>query len=378
MNTLQNSIRCLAAIGLACATPQVMALSFNAGDTEVKIGGHIKLDVIATDYEAVPANSLEPLGRDYYAGPRSVPLDDGSGGVTLLDFHAKQTRLNLKTTTPFGDKTLTSFIEIDFQNSDAGNETISNSYQPRLRQAFIKYDNWLLGQTWSTFQNVAALPETVDFIGPSESTVFIRQPMIRYYAGPLQIAVENPHSRIGGATPDTRDDNTLPDLALRLNVGPLVVTGLLRSLESQDQGGLDESTLAGGLSISGKLALGRDDLKFMLTGGTGLGRYLGVISNLDAVVDASGDIEPLETVAGYLAYRHWWSPKARSSVVLGLFQGDDENGDIEEASSIHINYMYSPVKPLTLGLELMQARRENVGGAEGEFTRMQFGAKLAF
>ncbi len=369
----------LAGLGLALA-PAAAAVSLDVSGTAVNLGGYIKLDAMVTQYDARPSASLEPLGRDYYAGPRSVPLDDGSGGVTLTDMHAKQTRLWLRTTTPLeGGESLGTYVEIDFQNSSQGNETISNSFAPRLRQAYLTYGRWLLGQTWSTFQNVAALPETVDFIGPTESTVFIRQPMIRYSVGGLQLALENPETRVAGD--GTTDDNRIPDLVARygfkLSGVDLVAAALLRNLESQDsgEGGVDDATLGSGLSLSGKLALGRDDLKFMVTAGSGLGRYLGVLGNLDAVATESGEIDAIDAFAAYVGYRHFWSDSWRSTLVYGMFDGD---GDIDSASSIHLNLMHSPVQNLSLGVELIHAERENADGAEGEFQRLQFGAKLSF
>ncbi|ORE87330.1 hypothetical protein ATO7_09822 [Oceanococcus atlanticus] len=355
------------------------AASIELGDTTLTLGGYLKLDAMVSDYEARPSASLEPLGRDYYVGPRGIPLDDGSGGVTLTDFHVKQSRLWIKSATKLSNgETLGTHLELDFQNSGQGNETISHSYSPRLRQAFLTYGNWLFGQAWSTFQNVGALPETLDFIGPTESTVFIRQPMIRYTTGRFQLAVENPETRLAGEPVATTDDNRIPDFVARFNVSEsLVVAALARSLESQDgpAGGVEDSTIAGGLSVSGKVKLGRDDIKYMVTAGTGLGRYLGVLANLDANVDGNGEIDPIDSVAAFVAYRHFWNDKARSSLVLGTFDGD---GDIETASSVHLNYLYSPVKALTYGVEFIHALRENADGSEGSMNRLQFSAKLGF
>ncbi len=367
------------ATGLAMVLVQgtATAASIEAGNTRLTLGGYIKLDAMVTAYDARPGASLEPLGRDYYAGPRSVPLDDGSGSIKVTDFHAKQTRFFIKTQTQLDNAvTLGSYLELDFQNSSQGNETISNSAAPRLRQAYLTYGNWLFGQTWSTFQNVGALPETLDFIGPTESTIFIRQPMLRYSAGGLQVALENPETRVDSTT----DDDVIPDIVLRWNGGAgslkWSAAGLLRVLESQDgDAGADDSAVAGGISLSAKWLLQRDDVKFMVTAGSGLGRYLGVIANLDGTVDANGEIDPIDSWAGFVAYRHHWGDTTRSSIVLGHFNGD---GDIARASSVHVNFLYSPVKNLTTGLELMHAMRENADGAEGAFTRLQFSAKLAF
>lgn len=381
MKTTNLTLIGLGLVG-ACAAPLAQAVSWDVGNTKVTLGGYVKLDAMVTRYDARPGTSgdaLGVLGRDYYVGPLGVPLDDGGDDVTVFDAHAKQTRLILKTATALNNgQQLGTYVEADFLNSDAGNESISNSYQLRLRQAYLTYGNWLFGQAWSTFQNVAALPETVDFIGPTESTVFIRQPMIRYTRGPWQIALENPETRLSGDA--TTDDNSTPDLALRMNLmssdsTTLVLTGLLRSLESQDQPGTNDRNLGGGLSLSGIHKIGRDDVKFMLTAGSGLGRYLGVLANPDANVDAGGEIDPIDSVAAYVAYRHAWSEKARSSVVLGMFDGD---GAIESASSVHVNYMYSPVSTLTFGVEYLRADREDADGREGSFDRLQFGALLKF
>ena len=197
--------------------------------------------------------------------------------------------------------------------------------------------------------------------------------MIRYTKGRFQIALENPESRIAGDT--TTDDNSVPDLTLRWQAGPLVVAGLPRSIESQDPGGVDDSVIGGGISVSGKFAVGRDDIKFMATTGSGLGRYLGVLANFDAQVDAQGDLEAIDSSAAFVAYRHFWTPKTRSSFVFGTFDGD---GDVESAASIHVNLLHSVTSSLTTGVELMHAEREMASGAEGAMDRLQFSAKYAF
>ena len=90
---------------------------------------------------------------------------------------------------------------------------MSNSFVPCIRQAYLTYDKLTFGQTWTTFQNVAALPERVDFIGPTEGTVFIRQPLIRYTNGNFQVALENPETTVQlGSTSFEADDDKLPDL----------------------------------------------------------------------------------------------------------------------------------------------------------------------
>ncbi len=82
--------------------------------------------------------------------------------------------------TDINGNVLHSYLEMDFLNSLQGNELFTNSDSPRLRHFYFEFNDLLLGQTWSTFQNADALPETLNFVGPAESTIFVRQPQIRY------------------------------------------------------------------------------------------------------------------------------------------------------------------------------------------------------
>ena len=191
-----------------------------AKKTVYKFGGYAKADVIYSDYSSGSVASGS-AGRDFYI-PGTVPAGPpGAEGESYLDFHAKESRLNFRVdhTTDGGAK-LGAFIEMDFLLSGAGNERVSNSYNPRLRHAFVTYNNWLFGQTWMTFFNVGALPENLDFVGPAESTIFGRQTMIRYTTGAWQFAVENPETTItphGGGNRIVADDNKLPDGVVRYN-----------------------------------------------------------------------------------------------------------------------------------------------------------------
>ena len=111
-----------------------------------------------------------------------------------------------------------------------------------LRHAYIQWREWLVGQTWSNFQDVAALPDSVDFIGTTDGTVFVRQPQVRYTKGGFSLAVENPQTTMtpfgGPADPNSTawivetDDSSIPDLTARYAWkgawGHVAVAGLAR------------------------------------------------------------------------------------------------------------------------------------------------------
>jgi len=357
-------------------------MAVQAANTEFTYGGFIKFDAMYSQYgdgDIAAAN----MGRDFYV-PFATPTNSSGNETNALDFSAKSSRFNFKTVTTLdnGEK-VTGFVEMDFLGSAQGNEVASNSYSPRLRHAYFSYNNVLVGQTWTTFMNVGALPEMVDFFGVSEGTVFGRQSQVRYTMGNLQLALENPESTIDGAA---TDDSSMPDLIARYNIQAgdhsFSVAALARQLATQTAGGADEDTLAFAANVAGVVKLGADDLKFSVTYGQA-GRYVGLGGTAaDAVTATNGDLEATDVTAAFIAYRHFWSPKLRSTVAYSMLEADyDSNAGAAlngKSNSARINLMYSPVKEVTYGVEYSNAKLEKVSGAEGTMDRLQFTAKYSF
>ncbi len=359
------------------------------GKHSFKLGGYVKADLIYSDFSggSVPGNNA---GRDFYI-PGTVPI--GESAESYLDLHAKESRINLQTRHLLDNgANLEAFLEVDFLLSGQGDERVSNSSSPRLRQAFLTYNNWLFGQTWMTFQNVSALPENLDFVGPSESTIFGRQAMIRYSNGPWQISLENPETTItpfGGGDRIIADDNRVPDMVARYNLnrdwGNFTVAVLARELRYEDAAaGIDDSTGSYGLSLSGKIRFGeRDDFRWMASTGRGLGRYIGLNTANGAVLDGDGRLHAIDSTGIFGSYRHFWNKKWRSNLTLGYLSVDNDielTGEAEtsEAMSLHLNLMYSPQPRLDFGIEFLYANREEESGVDGDLNRFQFSAKYAY
>ena len=259
--------------------------------------------------------------------PSQIPVGDGSGAQDVTaDFQGRESRLFFRsdTTTKGGNKIAT-YIEIDFFTHSDGNEIVTNSFSPRLRQAYVKFDKWLFGQTWSTFQDVSVLPENLDFVGPAESTTFDRQAMVRYTNGNLELAAENPETFVYGASSAAPGHDTIPDLigryTFKLDGGHHVkVAGLLRFLNVDEQpNGVSASETGYGLTASAKFKVGaRDDIRAMLTYGDGIGRYLGLGFGRDGAINALGDgIDTIKQTAGFVSFRHFWNDKYRSNITFG-------------------------------------------------------------
>ncbi|WP_430461946.1 DcaP family trimeric outer membrane transporter [Thalassolituus sp. LLYu03] len=364
---------------LASALP----LAVQAANTEFSYGGYLKLDAMMSTYSDGDLGAASG-GRDYYL-PFTIPT--GGEETSSFDMSAKSSRFNFKTVTTLenGEK-VTGFVELDFLGSAQGNEVVSNSYSPRLRHAFFTVGNLTFGQTWSTFMNTSALPETVDFLGVSDGTVFNRQAQIRYTMGDFQFSLENPETTVGGTA---SDDNGLPDIVARYNLKAgdhtFSIAAIGRQFASQNgvsgPTGVDETATGFGASVSGVIKLGADDLKFSYTTGN-VARYVGVGSASDVVVGANGDLEATDVNAAFVAYRHFWTDKVRSTLAYSMLEADYDDAAAvtltESSSSTRLNLMYSPTKEVTYGVEYSMASRELVSGADGDMNRIQFTSKFTF
>ena len=286
-------------------------------------------------------------------------------------------------------------FEIDFFGSITGNQRSTNTYAPVMRHAYVQWRNWLAGQTWSNFQDAAVLPDSVDFIGSTDGTVFVRQPQLRYTAGGFSLSVENPQTTItpfGGGTQIETDDSSIPDLTARYTFkgdwGHFSVAGLARELKYETTAtptaaAIDASAWSGAASLSGKFNIGsKNDIRWMLLGGN-LGRYVALNFANDAVLDAGGDLEAIDGFAGFVAYRHVWSDRWRSNVYYALGEYDNDASLTgasanKSSESWTINTWYTPIPKLDIGAEFRHAVRELESGADGSFDRLQFTTKYSF
>jgi len=353
-----------------------------------QFGGFIKATATFSDYSDGDLAANSGL-RDFYI-PGTIPVG-GTSESQDFDFSAKETRINFKSSHQLENgETIKTMIEMDFLLPPGGNERVSNSYNPRLRHAFFTYGKWLFGQTWSTFQDVKALPEAVDFLAAPDGIVFERQPMIRYTSGAWQFALENPETTITPFTGGGRivaDDNGTPDFVVRYNHnadwGHVSVAALLRTL-AYENGTIDDTESSNGISVTGKFKVGdKDDIRFNFATGSGMGRYVGLNTANGAVLDATGNLNAIDSSLGAVAYRHHWNSQWRTNLIYSMMNVDNDTaltgtGVTESVSSYQINLLYSPVPKMTLGVGLLDATRELESGADGDMTRIIFSAKYAF
>lgn len=355
-----------AAVAMSAASQAFAGYTFDLGDgNTLSFGGYIKADMRYVDGDL--------KYQDYWRGN-----NPGFEDTSHTHFNVKETRFNAKYT--HGD--VTAFIEMDLYGGD-GNEVATNSTNPRLRHAFVKYKNWMAGQYWTTFTPLKAFADTLDFGGPIVGEVFVRQPMIRYSTGGFSLAVENPETwggdsptgtnGAGGGSNNIDADEDIPDLVASYNFkgdwGEVQAGVLARKLE---QGGVDESAIAG--NIGGRINVGKkDDIRFQINVGES-GRYVGAGMVNDIVIDPStGKKEVEETTAFTVAYRHLWSDKWRSTVYYG-----QATTDVLELDRSHwgVNLIRQLTPALSVGGEIGEFSVDDDLGENGDSTYFQVSFKF--
>lgn len=369
----------------------VMSLGAQANETDIDFGGFVKLDMMVSDYTDGQAPSSGSIARQQYI-PSLTPVG-GEGDDMVTDFHARQSRFFLTTDTELDNgETLTGHIEMDFMLTPDGDQRISNSYNPRLRHAFLKYGKWTFGQTWSNFQDLNILAESVDFIGITDGIIFNRQAQIRYTSGGFSASIENPETTVtpAGGGRIVSSDGFMPDVTFKYTGKSDNLTwqasALLRQLTYDvTQTGDDETTFGYGLSFGAKYTFGMDDIRASITTGSGLGRYLGLNTWNGAYIDGNGELEAIDSTGISFAYRHFWTEKVRSNIVYsrGWADNDEEllalSGDMTEYTQrLAFNVMYSPASNLTFGAEISQANRETEANVDGDLNRLQLMAMYKF
>ena len=355
-------------------------------NSAINVGGRVKLDAIYNSH-SVGGNS-GTNGADLSFFPSLIPVS-GTGEDDQFSFNARQTRLWLKGYSPSEYGEMAGYIEIDFDSSStASDERVSNSFIPRLRHAYGTIAGITLGQTYTTFMNVSAYPEVNDLNGPV-GIMNIRQPLLRYRIdrdwGNLYLALENPETTLTtiSGVRLSPDDDRLPDLVAKIEFsgdwGNWSISGMAREIrnDSNIASITDDSTWGGAMSTSGRIRLGdQDNLRFNLSYGNSLGRYLSFNGFNDGVIADNGRIILTEIFGGYLAYQHWWTEDLRSTISAGFAHANNSviiNPSLinETFYSTHLNLIWSPSLNAAIGIEWLHGYRELEDGQNGTLDRIQ-------
>ena len=331
--------------------------------TRFTVGGNIRVDGMAT-HTTDGDIAKGTAGRDFYV-PGAIPVG-GNGPDDYMDAHGKFSRIwfDASTTLDSGAK-LGARLEMDFFGGTLGNTAATNTYGATIRHAYLTYNKWLVGQTWSNFMDTNALIDSVDFVGPTDAVVFVRQPQVRYTSGPWTISVENPETTVqpfGGAARVIAGDNSVPDVVARYthmgDWGHFSVAGLARLLKYEPVAGNASSDTGFAATASGLVKLGDStDIRYQATAGEGFGRYVGL--------------------------RHVFNPGLRGNVFYARSQWDNDIaltgfGVTRRVHSWHANMIWSPAPKLDFGIEAIWGERTLESGTDGELIRLHTMARYSF
>jgi hypothetical protein len=308
-----------------------------------------------------------------------VPQDNTSDAKRKPQTYltARTSRFGVQTNTPSSYGNVGVKLEGDF-NAPNGfqSETFTNSVIFRLRHAYGTMGNSLIGQTWSTFLDLGAAPDTVDFNGPG-TLALVRNPMFRYTFGlsegmTLALALENNRGLQYGYDATNPPGNIrfqmIPDIHANFTYGAkwghLSLRGVAQNYSRQvDFLGPNEkikSKISVSGAVSGDVKVGNDTLVFQLSGGPGIGRYmLNAAATPFVSVDANNDLQ-LWTVYGYhLGYTHVWNPMMRSNLVWAQTFVQDAKVDgvaaaapqQKEYMQAFVNTFFTLTKTVEFGVE---------------------------
>src|SRR5690349_2591440 len=348
--------------------------------TLLKIGGYFKSDFI---------RDLRPAGDTERFIPSSIPVPT-SGGGTNSTISVRPTRLNLDFLIPIEDVgSVRFFVEGDLFGS--------SSTTPRMRHAYAQMKNFLIGQTFSNFQDPDSGPDQLDFQGPN-AQVSLRNPQFRYTI-PLatktsfRLAIEKASSDIAFKTPEFNalPSNELPDGTLTfrhdMDKGHVQLSGLLRNVGAFLPNGANDSVFGWGINFTGsEKTFGKDTIVYQGAYGNGIERYLNDTSGLgiDAAVKSTQDphLKAVPVVAAYGSYQHFWLDKVRSSLMYGFVQVD--NTTFQPATVFHqsnytsANVIWNVYGSLHVGTEFLYGWVVKKDGSTGNVPRMMLSAKYNF
>jgi len=329
----------------------------------MKLGGFVKADFI---YDFNPIDSTDSFITT------DIPV--GAPPRTNSRFHARQSRLTFDTRWLSQEHVVKIYVSGDF---------FGEGDQFRLRRAYGEVDSLLVGQTWTTFTDVAAAPATLDFEG-SVSNVNRRQAQARWTNTifhddlSLALAVEDTRFIIDtpfGITGDARSPS--PDFVSHLRLerkrGRFQVAGLYRIAGFQPTGEAVITKSAWGLNFTGVYLLSDCTKAYsQILFGKGIGSYRDLP---DAAPVASDRIGLLPLFGWMVGVTHDWNESLSSNFtyaenILGTTAFQDPT-DVEKTTYLAANLIYSPLERVRVGIEYLYGIRENINGATGAAHRIQ-------
>ncbi len=306
-------------------------------------------------------------------------------------FHltARQSRLNFSTIyeSPWGK--IKGFISGDFYNDNTG---ITSYF--RLREAYIEFGNFLVGQTSTTFGNPNIVPITIDFEGPNSSPV-LRNPMIKYtnklgQGYSFSLAIEMRGTDIHSFPNSYVPFSTIPCLVGNFNKksswGEITLTGMVDRTRYYDSDSSRKHTFGYGGAISAIINTWKQNhFSIYLVAGNGVADFISDLSGsgYNGVPNlTTNKLHMLSSMGGFVAYTHNWNKKLSSNIILSYIQLEDtkllQNEDFKYSTYALANLFYNPFPKFVFGVEFISGGLYVQNNDNGNANRLQFLAQFNF
>lgn len=336
-------------------------------DAALKIGGYVKADLI---------QDFDPIDSTDSFVTTSIPI--GAAPRENSRFHARQSRFSFDTRWRVEDQTVKVFVESDFFGQGAG-----GSSAMRLRHAYGTLGSFTAGQTWTTFTDPSAVPQTLDFEG-AVSNVNRRQGLVRW-TQPLMddvtfaFALENPEIDIQIPPAIMGDPRTeTPDLIGRLRLerdwGEFQAAGVYRELGFQQTGQEVILEDGWGFNFTGSFRVAPcTKAYYQITFGEGIGSYRG---SFDVVATGPTTASVLPMFGWMIGVKQEWTDRLTSNFTFSRLSLDDVPGqdpdNLGDTTYLAVNLINNPYERVFWGVEYLYGIRENVSGARADANRLQF------
>jgi hypothetical protein len=337
---------------------------------------------------------------DYYICPPLIALS-GANTPAQTAMTSAYSRFGVQTTTPSPAGAVGTRFEVDAAKGyQLIGQTDTHSSFIRIRHAYGTLGDWLLvGQTWTTFADLAVFPDQQDE-NPVFNLAALRAPMIRLSTsnGPVKfaLALEDPYATsIKGAYWN------VPDIIGRVDYSGSFGSLSARAVAKQYKNNL-ANTFGFGGAVGAAIKVGSDTLVLDAAGGPGIGSYiygstLGPVPE-DAVQTLT-DIKLWTVVGGSVGYTHVWTPAVRSNLMASAVwtKGDNDikaavdaaavlagangvpyNSANKNVYSAGFNTYYTVAKNFWVGAEFWYNRRHTFGGQHGDEFRGEATAHFDF
>ncbi|WP_284614584.1 DcaP family trimeric outer membrane transporter [Aquabacterium humicola] len=310
---------------------------------------------------------------DFFTDLMYTPVR-GSAQKGKTKFTAATSRFGFESSTPTDLGAFNAKVEADFYSYGS-----STRNRLRLRHAYGEYAGFLVGQTWSTFMDLDNLPETVDFNGPIGAP-FSRRAMIRYtYNNPqfakLTFALEDPEDQFGGGSANERMPQFVARFDKSFDWGAINVRALAHEKRSAG-----ETKRGFGFGVGGSFKLGDSDLL--------MGQFARVDGDIDQMYGSNGyDIDADTGAITFdknkgivLGWAHTYSGQLRGTVAFGHNRAERATAlaDNKRLSQLFVNLIYSPIKNIELGAELIVGDRKTFLGEKGQMRRVDLMGRYSF